>query len=70
MPDIIPVTIYGTVFCNEATGEEFLDAGTLRYTVDGSRLAAKELQAAMQSKRHVRPVRIMKLVLTKGGSDD
>ena len=71
MQNLIPVTIYGTVFRDERTGEESLDADTLRYTVDGSRLAAKQIQEAMhpETRRKMKPVRIMRLLLTKGESN-
>ena len=72
MTDLVPCTVYGTVFENQDTKEQYLDVGTIRYHVDGSRAAAKQLQDEMhpESRRKMKPVKIMRLRLDRERDDD
>lgn len=69
---MFPLIAYGTIFENQDTKELFLDLGTVRYHVDGSRAAAKELQDQMhpESRRRVMPVKIVKLRIEKEKSSE
>lgn len=65
--DMVPCTVYGTVFENQETKELSLDLGTIRYHVDGSRIAAKQLMEEMhpEARRRTKPVKIIRLVLDR-----
>ena len=61
MQPFLPVEVFGVIFRNEVTGEEILDVGTLRFHVDGARIAGREI---MGKNGRMKPVRLKRFLLT------